>query len=257
MSKINQLISDWPKGSVKLSSGLTKRGYTPDLIRIYVKGGWLKSIGYGVYKLTGDNVEWYGAIQALQVQKRSSIHPGGKTALILKGYAHYLSDSINRVDLFGNKAGLLPKWFKENDWGAQINYIQTKMFDYSNVNYYSSLPYSDFKLLVSSPELAAMEMLSLVPKGQSFDEAAKIMEGLTTLRPQLVQDLLEECSSVKVKRLFLFLAERNEHFWLNELNIGKVNLGSGKRVIVEDGVLDTKYKITYPRNFQNDHISSN
>ena len=147
MSKINQLISDWPKGSVKLSPELTKKGYPPDLIKIYVKSGWLESIGYGVYKLTGDNVEWYGAIQALQVQKRSSIHPGGKTALILKGYAHYLSNSINRVDLFGSKAGLLPKWFKDNDWGAQINYIQTKMFDYSNVNYYTSIQYGDFKIV--------------------------------------------------------------------------------------------------------------
>jgi len=254
MSKINQLINEWPKGSVKLSPELTKKGYPPDLIKIYVKSGWLESIGYGVYKLTGDNVEWYGAIQALQIQKRSSIHPGGKTALILKGYAHYLSNSINRVDLFGNKAGLLPKWFKENDWGAQINYIQTKMIDYSNFNYYSSIQYGDLKLLISSPELAAMEMLSLVPKVQSFDEAVKIMEGLTTLRPQLVQDLLEECNSVKVKRLFLFIAEKNEHSWLNELHIDRINLGSGKRVIVERGILDTKYKITYPRNFQNDHI---
>ena len=99
-----------------------------------------------------------------------------------------------------------------------------------------------------------MEMLSLVPKGQSFDEAAKIMEGLTTLRPQLVQNLLEECNSVKVKRLFLFISEKNEHSWLNELNIGKVNLGSGKRVIVEDGILDTKYKITYPKYFKNDYL---
>jgi hypothetical protein len=174
--------------------------------------------------------------------------------LTLKGYAHYLSNSINRIDLFGNKAGLLPKWFKNNDWGSQINYIQTKMFDYSNVNYYSSLQYGDFKLLVSSPELAAMEMLYLVPQYQSFEEALKIMEGLTTLRPQLVQRLLEECNSVKVKRLFLFIAEKNEHSWLSELNIEMLNLGSGKRVIVEYGVLDTKYKITYPRNFQNDHI---
>lgn len=249
MSKINQLINEWPKGSVKLSPELTKKGYPPDLIKIYVKSGWLESIGYGVYKLTGDNVEWYGAIQALQIQKRSSIHPGGKTALILKGYAHYLSNSINRVDLFGNKAGLLPKWFKENDWGAQINYIQTKMVDYSNFNYYSSIQYGDLKLLISSPELAAMEMLYLVPTAQSFDEAAKIIEGLTTLRPQIVQELLETCTSIKVKRLFLFMSEKSKHQWFYNLKTDGVNLGSGKRMVVQNGMLNKKYHITVPREY--------
>ena len=247
MSKINQLINSWPKGSAKLSKELTKNGYPPDLIKNYVKSGWLQSMGYGVYKLANDNVDWYGGIYALQVQKNSSIHPGGKTALIIKGYSHYLSNSLGRVDLFGNKTGLLPKWFKENDWGVQTNYIQTKMFDYSNKEYFSSISYKEFELLLSSPELAAMEMLSLVPKGQSFDEAAKIMEGLTTLRPQLVQSLLEECKSVKVKRLFLFIAEKHDHGWLDELNIKKINLGSGKRVIVRHGMLNKKYNITVPR----------
>ncbi len=216
---------------------------------MYVRSGWLKSIGYGVYKLAGDNVEWHGGIYALQVQKESKIHPGGKTALIIKGYAHYLSNSINRVDLFGDKAGLLPKWFKDNDWGVQINYMQTKMFDYANEDYYAVTQHKDFRLKISSPELAAMEMLSLIPKGQTFDEAMKITEGLTTLRSQLVQNLLEECNSVKVKRLFLFMAEVHDHQWVNELDLSRVNLGSGKRVVAEDGVLDKKYQITVPKEY--------
>jgi len=247
LSKINQLINNWPKGSAKLSKELTKNGYSPDLIKTYVKSGWLQSMGYGVYKLAGDNVDWYGGVYALQVQKDSNIHPGGKTALIIKGYSHYLSNSFSRVDLFGNKTDLLPKWFKENDWGVQTNYIQTKMFDYSNKDYFVRITYKEFELLLSSPELAAMEMLSLVPNEQSFDEATKIMEGLTTLRPQLVQSLLEECKSVKVKRLFLFMAEKLEHNWFKELQIENINLGGGKRVIVKNGMLNKKYNITVPR----------
>jgi hypothetical protein len=249
MSKINQLINSWQKGTVKLSSELTKKGYTSDLLKIYVKGGWLESIGHGAYKLTGDKVEWHGGIYALQIEKESNIHPGGKTALMLKGYSHYLSNSINKVNLFGNIDDLLPKWFRYNEWGTRINYIQTKMFNYSNVNYYTSLQYNDFELLISSPELAAMEMLFLVPTAQSFDEALKIIEGLTTLRPGHVQNLLEECNSVKVKRLFLFMSEKHNHEWIKELNMDAINLGSGKRVIVEDGMLDKKYNITVPKEY--------
>ncbi|HCY75809.1 MAG TPA: hypothetical protein DHV28_07790 [Ignavibacteriales bacterium] len=59
------------------------------------------------------------------------------------------------------------------------------------------------------------------------------MERLTTLRPKLVQSLLEECNSVKVKRLFRFLAEKLEHNWFKELQLENINLGSGERVIVK------------------------
>ena len=68
-------------------------------------------------------------------------------------------------------------------------------------------------LTVSTPERAAMEMLYLVPKTQGFDEADKIMNGLLSLRPDIVQGLLEVCRSIKTKRLFLYLVERNGLPW--------------------------------------------
>jgi len=91
--------------------------------------------------------------------------------------------------------------------------------------------------------------LYLVPAAQSFGEAAKIMEGLTTLRPQLIQDLLEECSSIKVKRLFLFISEKHDHQWVKELKFDRISFGSGKRVIEKNGILDKKYQITVPREY--------
>jgi hypothetical protein len=105
------------------------------------------------------------------------------------------------------------------------------------------------KIKVSIPEMASMEMLYLIPQEQSFDEAAKIMDGLTTLRPKYVQNLLEVCNSFKVKRLFLFMAEKSQHQWFKELELNKISLGSGKRVIVKNGVLDKKYQITVPREY--------
>ena len=46
---------------------------------------------------------------------------------------------------------------------------------------------------MSAPERAMMEFLYFVPNQESFEEAALLMEGLTTLRPDLVQKLLEQC----------------------------------------------------------------
>ncbi len=73
------------------------------------------------------------------------------------------------------------------------------------------------------------------------------MEGLATLRPDLAQRLLEQCRSVKAKRLFLYLAEQSNHSWFDKLEKAGINLGKGKRVVVKGGRLDTKYNITVPR----------
>ena len=95
-----------------------------------------------------------------------------------------------------------------------------------------------------------MEMLYFVPKEQGFDEAQKIIENLFTLRPQLVQKLLENCNSIKTKRLFLYLAEKQSLPWVRKLDLSRINLGSGARQIVAGGFLDKKFKITVPKETQ-------
>lgn len=52
------------------------------------------------------------------------------------------------------------------------------------------------------------------------------------------------CRSVKVKRLFLWFAERHQHAWLNKLDRNRVDLGKGNRMLVRGGKLDPKFKIT-------------
>jgi hypothetical protein len=106
----------------------------------------------------------------------------------------------------------------------------------------------DFSIRLSAPERAVLEAIEDVPRLQSFGEARLLMEGLTTLRPELVQQLLEACRSVKAKRLFLFLAEEADHPWVKELSISRVDLGKGKRSIVKGGRLDAKYQITVEPN---------
>ena len=92
-----------------------------------------------------------------------------------------------------------------------------------------------------------MEMLSFVPGEQSFSEAFLIMENLSTLRPSLVQSLLENCHSIKVKRLFLCVAEKHKYQWFAKLDVEKVQLGTGKRVIVKSGALDQEIPHNDPK----------
>ena len=100
-----------------------------------------------------------------------------------------------------------------------------------------------FSVKVSTPERAILEMLYLTPNTISLKETYQTLELLVNLRPKLMQELLENCSSVKVKRLFLYMAEKINHSWFSVIQTDKINIGSGKRIITKNGKLDTKYNI--------------
>ena len=86
----------------------------------------------------------------------------------------------------------------------------------------------------------------MVPGKESYEEAKLLMESLTTMRARLVQMLLVQCTSVKVKRLFMVAAESCGHVWVKKLDVSKVDFGKGKRMLLRGGRLDSKYKITVP-----------
>ncbi len=79
-----------------------------------------------------------------------------------------------------------------------------------------------YAITASVPERAMMEALYLVPVKESFEEAGLLMEDLTTVRPRLVQSLLEQCRLVRVTRLFMFLAEACNHAWVKKLDPSKM-----------------------------------
>ncbi|GEP94974.1 type IV toxin-antitoxin system AbiEi family antitoxin domain-containing protein [Chitinophaga cymbidii] len=72
-------------------------------------------------------------------------------------------------------------------------------------------------------------------------ECFELMEGLNNLAPEQVQTSLENCQSVNVNHLFLFMAEKADHSCLKHLDLNKVDLGKGKRSIVKNGALIAKY----------------
>lgn len=244
-SKLNRLILSWPKGAVYTTEWMVEQGFSRSLINKYKKGHWLSSIVRGAYTLPGDKVNWTGGLFAVQRQLKLNIHAGGKTALQLKGLAHYISPEIKKIYLFGVAKQKLPAWFKNFDWGVEVDYTITNLFskDIGLFDY----DYGNFTIKISSAERAIMETLYLIPQKQTFDESSLLMEHLLTLRPDLIRELLECATSIKMKRLFLYLAEKNNLPWLDRLDLSKVDTGSGKRVIIPGGTLNNKYGITVPK----------
>ena len=247
-SKLNTLLSAQPSGVVLSSAWLVEQGYSLDLQKQYKKSQWFDSIGTGALIRHGDQVDYLGGIYALQSQLGLSVHPAGKTALSLQGKAHYLELSAKKVQLFGGKDDRLPLWFKKRDWNLSVECKLTSFLppELGLVE----IEYKSFKIKVSSPARALVECLYLAPKYQPLLEVFELMEGMNNLRPASVQNLLEGCSSVKVKRLFLYKADKAGHEWLNFINLDKVDLGAGKRCIVSEGAYVSKYQITVPKELE-------
>ncbi|MBV1870959.1 MAG: type IV toxin-antitoxin system AbiEi family antitoxin [Gammaproteobacteria bacterium] len=247
-SKLNTLLSAQPSGVVLSSAWLVEQGYSLDLQKQYKKSQWFDSIGTGALIRHGDQVDYLGGIYALQSQLGLSVHPAGKTALSLQGKAHYLELSAKKVQLFGGKDDRLPLWFKKRDWNLSVECKLTSFLppELGLVE----IEYKSFKIKVSSPARALVECLYLAPKYQPLLEVFELMEGMNNLRPASVQNLLEGCSSVKVKRLFLYMADKAGHEWLNFINLDKVDLGAGKRCIVSEGAYVSKYQITVPKELE-------
>lgn len=249
-TKINQLLTTLPQGTVLLSSWLVGQGYSLDLQKRYRKSQWLESIGTGAMMRSGDRVDYYGAIYALQKHAGLSIHPGGRTALSLLGKAHYLELSAVKALLFGDEREKLPVWFKEHDWSVEVDYYPTSFLPKELG--LEDFEVKNFSIKVSCAARAMMECLYLAPAKQDLQECFELMEGLNNLRPKIVQQLLEQCSSIKVKRLFLYLADKASHVWMKYLDLQKVDLGKGKRSLVKNGIYIAKYQITVPKELAED-----
>ena len=249
-SKINKLLTLQPPGVVFTSSWLVRQGYSPELLRRYRNSGWLKSIGTGAMIRLNDDVDYQGAVFSLQQQLGLNVHPGGKTALSFQGKAHFLDFTEQQVYLFGHSKESLPAWFINYDWSVKINYYTTSFLP-ADVGM-TLTENNNFQLRTSSPARAFMECLFLTPQSQDLIECFQLMQGLNTLHPKQTQNLLERCTSVKVKRLFLYLAEKCGHRWLKHLNLERIDLGKGNRSLIKNGTYIKKYKITVPREIEKD-----
>lgn len=247
-TKINRLLQAWPRGTVGLHPFFARHGVSRKLAEQYRKSGWIDSLGVGAFQRRGDKVSWEGAVHAIQGHVDPAIHPGGRTALELTGLAHYLRlGSRPLVDLYGPPGKRLPRWLLQHDWAVELRYFGTSLFEVDADDLgMSSKVVGEFSMALSSPERAILEALEGVPGLTDFMEAMQLMEGLPTLRPKLLQSLLEACTSVKVKRLCLFMADVTQMPWRSTLKDGRIDLGSGKRQVVVGGRLNNQYGITVP-----------
>ncbi len=253
-SKLSQLLLVIPNHVVITSKWLKELAYSYSNIERYKASGWLQQLARGVYKKQDDDIDWRGALFGLQQQHPGEHHAGGLTSLELRGSSHFTKLGTERaIYVYSSTRSKLPLWFRKVNWGSEITFVYSDFLD-SRIGI-ELFDCGSYRMEISSRERAMLEMIYGIPKLHSFAECNLIMENLSTLRPELVQELLMACKSVKVLRVFLFLAKNNYHKWFENLELKKLDLGEGKRQISARGIYDPEFKITYPKDlFEDDEI---
>jgi hypothetical protein len=267
-TKLNWLQRFLPEGLVADATWLEKHGYSRALRNKYVARGWLDQVARGVYrrptptlqgKARSERLRWQPVVISLQTLLGCSYTVGGRTALEMQGFAHYLSAGHREIHLYGTRKP--PGWifklklddrfvFHNADRLFKSERTRSKSHSENGLleRSYIQQPWGQWEwpLTMSSPERAILELLDEVPQRDTFHQADVLMEGLRNLSPRRLQTLLNVCHSIKVKRLFLWFAERHQHPWLKKLDRKHIDLGKGKRMLVRGGKLDPKFKITVP-----------
>jgi len=251
-SKLNSLARLLPEGVAAPSAWLVSQGFSRQLVRKYVHGGWLKPLARGVFARPAQPVDLDGVILGMQRLADAPFHLGGISAFNRLGHAHYLPlGGETEIHLWGQ--GAVPGWVTSVSLPQRLVFHRERLFDEQarTVGLEAvSTRVRDWTIMASSLERAIMEVLSLVDESESsFTHASELFEGLTVLRPKVVNQLLAACRSLKVKRLFLFLSSHYHYPWTEKLDRSAIDLGKGKRLIVRGGRYDREFRITVPERF--------
>lgn len=245
-TKINEISRLVPRNSLLFSSWLSEHGIDRKEQTSYVRTGWIDRLARGVYKFAEAEPTAYSALASYNSQLGKNFHIAASTALDLRGYSHFVAMGKPTAYIVSEENVKLPNWMLAVDWDMNIKYFYSSIFGTVGLGL-EKMVVEGLELIISSPERAFMECLDRSPEQYSLMDTYYVMEMLTTLRPKLVQKLLETCTSVKVKRLFLYMAEKSGHSWFKALDLTKINLGSGQRVLSAGGKYISKYQITIPQ----------
>ena len=112
---------------------------------------------------SGQRLSLSGAIYALQQQAKLSTHPGGRTALGMQGFAHYLEINTKETLLFAGRGVKLPAWFKDNRWDTLPVLITTSFLP--EMTGQVSFEEKGHTIIISGAARAMMECIELATHG--------------------------------------------------------------------------------------------
>ncbi len=259
--KLKPLLNDLPPGYLVDAAWLVARKIDRKSIFNYVEKGWLEKVARGIYRRPDPEIfaadiddEWRRTVLSIQHLMKWQCHVGGQTAMALAGFEHYVRfDDAGPIYLYGET----PSWMKRLPNADRFRHRTNALFSTrgrisgaggtndGNLDQTSA----PRRLIQSTPERAILEWLNELPNKTTFHSVDVVFEGLATLRPKPLMSLLQDCRSIKVKRLFFVFADRHNHAWCKYIEKDRIDMGAGPRALVEGGKMHPDHSIYVPSDF--------
>lgn len=245
---LQDLLAKWTSGTIATTKWLAENKVSRMLANSYKKSGWISSFGHGAFFRPHEKIEWPGALHALQDQLDLKIHVGGKTALEQHGFSHYIAIGQNTIDLLKMPSTNIPKWFLSHNWQEKVRITECSILPPAMG--IEDMLIGNINIKLSCRERAAIELVYLAPRLYSFDEIPLILESLGSLRGDVINELLLNCSSEKAKRLMLYFGEVQKHPWYKKIDQTKLKIGSTTlKIASNNGKYIPKYNISIPKDY--------
>lgn len=250
--KLKPLLQDVPQGYLVDTAWLKAREIDRKSIHNYEKHGWLERLARGVYRRPAaeDTVhDWQTVVLSGQTLMDYDFHVGGRTALSLQGFDHYVRFSADQnVHLYGR----VPPWLKRLPGFERYHVHRRSLFNDDQLGVETGREadiITGWAITRSTPERAIFEVLDQLPDDETFHVVDTLFEGLGSARPKLLNALLTVCRKKYVRRLFFVFADRHPHGWRKYVTPEDHDLGTGSRAFVEGGRLHPVYDLTVPGEF--------
>lgn len=246
--KLNQLLQNSQEGRLYFSKWLNKLGYSDQLLSKYRQSGWLVAISKGVMSRSNDTLDALAAISSINEQTGKSYTIAAHSALELAGFSHFIPMGKPTLIVRRESNEAVPSWMEECEFDRNLHFFTCKSILNQATYMYND---GNFNVRTSAAEQALLECLALAPRYYAYMDIYYILEQLTTLRIDVMQQLLEGTTNNKVKRMFLYMASKSNHYWFTKLDLTKIELGSGKQHLHQGGIYIPAYKITVPKELYN------
>ena len=257
--KLQSVLNAVPNGYLVDAQWLTQNGIAYETFRDYVNRGWLPRVAQGVFQrpdgstISDDSIDWRACLLSLQHIMKRELHMGGTSALAEQGYSHYLPfGQTPALWVYGSD---IPNWLAKLPLNRNVITRKPTLFEDTSLGLMEGtagnnvMTSNGWRLTTSTLERAILEAIDELPDDESFHNLDMTFEGLTTLRPRLLTELLKTCRKIKTKRLFFVFADKHTHAWNKQLDAANFDLGKGDRAFVKGGKMHPRYRIMVPTDF--------
>lgn len=179
-----------------------------------VRQGWLRRLSEDAYLLRGDQPGVDGTIAYLRAFI-PNLHVGGRTALEWHRMTHQLRFR-DRIDLWGRGYRNIPSSAVDR---LACSYYSHPLFDTDMDEGFGSKPlaWRHPQVLVSVPERAILEYVSVSLERVLIEDVRDLMGSLRNIRLDILQELVDCCTRRDVVWGLKFLAEDEGLDWAQQL----------------------------------------